>query len=213
MRPAVFLDTDAPAGTSSRESRPGLRPAVFLDRDGVLNERRLLLVRRPDQLQILPGVAESVARITRAGFAVVVVTNQEFVAHRWLGGTYIRREDHDEVMRLVVEEMEREGGAVDGVYACLHKRGSGCDDAKPKPGMLKAAAKDLDLDLRRSFMVGDQAKDMLAGRRAGCRTVLVDPRLRTKLQGAEKYANFVCRDLAEATRWILQPPLAMARPA
>lgn len=191
-----------------------MNPAVFLDRDGVLNKRRLPLVRKPSQLRILPGVAESVARITRAGYAVVIATNQEFVDQPWIGGTYIRREDHDEVMRLIVEEMEREGGAVDGVYACMHRRGSGCDDAKPKPGMLKAAAKELGLDLRQSFMVGDQAKDMIAGRRAGCRTVLVDPRWRTRLQGAEKYANYVCRDLTEATRWILQQqPVVRAIPS
>ncbi|HUR70081.1 MAG TPA: HAD-IIIA family hydrolase [Candidatus Thermoplasmatota archaeon] len=180
-----------------------MRPAVFLDRDGVLNRRRLFLVRNPAQLQILPGVAEAVARVTRAGFATVIATNQEFVDQPWFGGTYIRREDHDEVMRRVVEAMEGAGGAVDGVYACMHRRGSGCDDAKPKPGMLKAAAAELGLDLGASFMVGDQSKDMLAGRRAGCRTVLVDPRLRTRLQGAERYANHVARDLGEAVDWLL----------
>lgn len=181
-----------------------MRPAVFVDRDGVLNARRWALVRKPSQLRLLPGVAESVARITRAGFATVIATNQEFVAQPWIGGTYIQREDHDEIMRLVVDEMERLGGAVDSVYACLHKRGSGCDDAKPKPGMLKAAARELGLDLAASFMVGDNAKDMIAGRRAGCRSVLVDPRLRTKLQRAEGYANHVARDLPAATEWILR---------
>ncbi|HVM46084.1 MAG TPA: HAD-IIIA family hydrolase [Candidatus Thermoplasmatota archaeon] len=156
-----------------------MRPAVFLDRDGVLNARRLPLVRKPSQVRILPGVPEAVSRLTRAGFAVCVATNQEFVAQPWLGGkTYITREDHEEVMRIIVDAMESEGGAVDGVYACLHRRGSNCDDQKPKPGLLKAAARELSLDLRASFMVGDNAKDMLAGRRAGCRTVLVDPRLR-----------------------------------
>jgi D-glycero-D-manno-heptose 1,7-bisphosphate phosphatase len=187
-----------------RARREPMRPCVFLDRDGVLNARRLALVRKPSQLRFLPGVAESVSRITRAGFAVVIVTNQEQVDQPWIGGTYIKREDHDEVMRLVVEEMEREGGAVDGVYACLHRRGSNCDDAKPKPGMLKAAARELHLDLASSFMIGDNAKDMIAGRRAGCRTVLVDPRLRTRLQRAERYANHVARDLPAATRWVLQ---------
>lgn len=183
-----------------------VRPAVFLDRDGVLNRRRLLLVRKPSQVKLLPGIAEACARITRAGFAIVIATNQEFVDQPWLGGTYIRREDHDEVMRVIVDEMEREGGAVDGVYACMHRRGSDCHDAKPKPGMLTDAARDLGLDLRQSFMVGDQRKDMVAGRRAGCRTVLVDERLRTRLQGARKYANFVARDLPMATRWILSQP-------
>lgn len=186
-----------------------MRPAVFLDRDGVLNARRLPLVRKPSQLKLLPGVAESVARITRAGFAVCIASNQEWVAQPWFGSTYIKPEDHEEVMRIVIDEMEREGGAVDGVYVCLHKRGSGCDDQKPKPGLLKRAAKELGLDLRGSFMVGDNAKDMIAGRRAGCRTVLVDPRLRTTLQRAEHFATHVARDLPTATEWILhQKPAA-----
>ena len=209
MRAGVFLDPDAsPSATgasrlaSSRE-RHGLRAGVFLDRDGVLNRRRLALVRKPSQLVMLPGVPEAVARLTDAGFAVAIATNQEFVDQPWFGGTYIRREDHDEVMRLVVEAMQSAGGRVDAVYACMHRRGSGCDDAKPKPGMLLQGARDLDLDLSRSFMVGDQRKDMLAGRRAGARTVLVDPRLRTALQGAEKYANHVARDLPAAVDWIL----------
>lgn len=181
-----------------------MRPAVLVDRDGVLNRRRLALVRKPSQLVILPGVPGAVARLTRAGFAVVIATNQEFVAQPWIGGTYIRPEDHEAIMRDVVSAMESEGGKVDGVYACLHRHGSGCDDAKPKPGMLLAAARDLHLDLARSFMVGDQAKDMLAGRRAGVRTVLVDPRLRTQLQRAEDYANHLARDLPEAVGWIFR---------
>ncbi|HET6405055.1 MAG TPA: HAD-IIIA family hydrolase [Candidatus Thermoplasmatota archaeon] len=190
-----------------------MRPAVFLDRDGVLNARRLPLVRKPSQLRILPGVAEAVSRLTRAGFAVCVATNQEFVDQPWFGSTYIRREDHDEVMRLVVEAMESEGGAVDGVYACLHRRGSNCEDQKPKPGLLRQAARELELDLKASFMVGDNTKDMLAGRRAGCRTVLVDPRLRTRLQRADRYATHVARDLPAAVDWILRQKPVVPRVA
>lgn len=175
-----------------------MRPCVFLDRDGVLNRRKWNLVRKPSELVILPGVGEAVARLTRAGFAVCLATNQEFV-----GMGYIKREDHEEVMRIVVDACESAGGAVDGVYACLHPRGSGCDDAKPKPGMLLQAAKEHALDLRASFMVGDNAKDMLAGRRAGCRTVLVDPRLRTWWQRAGRNADHVAPNLPRAVEWIL----------
>lgn len=180
-----------------------MRRAVFLDRDGVLNARRIALVRKPSQLRILPGGPESVAKLTRAGFAIVIATNQEFVDQPWLGGTYIRRADHDEVMRRIVAAMESQGGKVDRIEACMHRRGSGCDDAKPKPGMLLRAAAALELELPRSFMVGDNAKDMLAGRAAGCRTVLLDPRLRTRMQRAEANADHVAADLSAATEWIL----------
>lgn len=178
-------------------ARP-VRPAVFLDRDGVLNARHWRLVREPADLRIVPGVGEAVARLTRAGFACAIATNQE-----WVGHGYITREDHDEVMRLVVKACESRGGVIDGVYACLHKKTAGCHDRKPKPGMLTDAARDLGLDLRASYMVGDNLKDMLAGRAAGCRTVLVDPRLRTWLQRAPRYADHVARDLPAAAEWIL----------
>lgn len=120
-----------------------------------------------------------------------------------MGAGYIARDEHDAIMAAVVREMEREGGRVEGVYACLHKPGSGCDDRKPKPGMLLAAAREHGLDLARSFMVGDNLKDMLAGRAAGVRTVLVDPRLRTWVQRAAARADHVCRDLPRAVEWVL----------
>lgn len=163
-------------------------------------------MRTLQELRLLPGVAESVARLTKAGFAVAIATNQEFVGHG-----YIKRPDHDAIMAYVVEEMERLGGKVDAVYACLHPRGSGCDDQKPKPGMLLQGARELGLDLSRSYMVGDNAKDVGAGLAAGARTVLVDPRFRTWVQGAHRRAHHVCRDLPAAVDWIL-PDAQAGRP-
>lgn len=181
----------------SGASVPGRR-AVFLDRDGVLNRRRLTLVRTPAQLVLLPGIAEAGARLKRAGFALVMATNQEFV-----GMGYVARPDHDRIMAIVTDAFAAAGAPFDGVYACLHPKHVRCHDRKPRPGMLTDAARDLGLDLSRSYMVGDNAKDVLAGRAAGCRTVLVDPRLRTRLQRAHRRADHVCRDLPEAAEWIL----------
>lgn len=147
---------------------------------------------------MLPRIADAARRLTEAGFVLAIATNQE-----WVGMGYITRADHDDVMAEVVRALESEGGKVARVYACTHPRGSGCDDAKPKPGMLLQGARELDLDPARSFMVGDNAKDMLAGKRAGCQTVLVDPRLRTWLQRAAKHADHVARDLPGAADWIL----------
>lgn len=190
---------------------------MFLDRDGVLNLRKWNLVRRPDELQLVPRAIEAAARLSQAGFVVAIATNQEFVAHG-----YIKREDHDEIMRRIVDAVADAGGRVERVYACLHKRGSGCDDAKPKPGMLLQAARELDLDLSQSIMVGDNRKDMTAGRRAGCRTVLVDPRFRTLWQRARPLADHVAPTLDAALPWILghrvvrltpSVPVSVAEPA
>ena len=158
-------------------------------------------MRKRGELVLLPGIAVAAKRLGDAGFALVIATNQEFV-----GSGYIAREEHEAIMTEVVRELESAGARVDAVYACLHPRGSGCHDAKPKPGMLLDAARDLGLDLSRSFMVGDNAKDMLAGRRAGARTVLVDPRFRTRIQRAAKHADHVARDLPAAAEWIVAQP-------
>jgi D-glycero-D-manno-heptose 1,7-bisphosphate phosphatase len=175
-----------------------MRPCVFLDRDGVINARRFPVVRRPDQLVILPGVGDAAARLHTAGYALVVATNQEFVGDGW-----IKPADHEAIMARCVAALEEKGAKVAATYACTHPHGEACDDRKPKPGMLLAAARDLGLDLARSFMVGDQRKDVQAGRAAGCRSVLVDLRLRSRLQGAARWTDAVRRDLPDAADWIL----------
>jgi D-glycero-D-manno-heptose 1,7-bisphosphate phosphatase len=146
-----------------------LRRAVFLDRDGVLNRA---FVREgkpypPDslaELEILPGVAETLERLRGAGFLNVVVTNQPDVA------TGKQR-------RQVVEAMNRqlfERLAVDAVKVCYHTDADGCACRKPKPGMLVEAAAELGIDLGKSFMVGDRWRDVAAGQAAGCLAFFID---------------------------------------
>lgn len=168
--------------------------AVLLDRDGVLNARHFPVLRRPKDLVLLPGAAAAAAKLSKAGFTLCLVTNQE-----WVGRGYIARADHEEVMRLVIAAIEDAGGKVAAAYAALDP-----SNAKPRPDMLLQAAREHDIDLARSFMVGDNAKDMLAAQRAGVPGVLLDPRLRTRLQRAHEHAAYVARDLPAAAEWILQ---------
>jgi len=175
------------------------RPAAFLDRDGVLNARRLMLVRRPSQVRILPGVGAAVRQLNEAGLEVCLATNQE-----WVGMGYLTLDDHEAIMAKLVAACEADGGRILAAYACTHARGDpDCDDNKPKPGMLQRGAREHGLDLSRSYMVGDNAKDLMAGRNANVHaTVLVDPRWRTRLQAAARYADHVCHNIAEAATWI-----------
>jgi D-glycero-D-manno-heptose 1,7-bisphosphate phosphatase len=145
-----------------------VRPAVFLDRDGVLLETHLADgVTRPPasvaDMRVLPGVETALARLRAAGFALVVVTNQPDVAR----GTQRR----DKV--IAINDILQTRFAFDAIQVCFHDRGDDCDCRKPKPGMLLEAASALALDLGGSYMVGDRATDVEAGRRAGCRTVLI----------------------------------------
>lgn len=149
--------------------------AVFLDRDGTLVHARHY-PSRPDDLVLYSGVVSELATLSAAGFALIVVTNQSGIA-RGLFTTEALDRMHDHLRR----ELEAGGAYLDAIYICPHHpEGSvagftiDCNCRKPRPGMLLQAARDLGIDLNRSWLVGDILDDVEAGNRAGCRTVLVD---------------------------------------
>ena len=148
-----------------------MRRAVFLDRDGVIN-RALTHDGKPyppttlEEFEILPGVVEACARLKQAGFLLVVATNQPDVGRGTLAQSTVES----------LHEHLRQKVALDRIDVCYHpgKGASDCDCRKPKPGMLLRAAKELDIDLAQSWMVGDRWRDIDAGHAAGCRTILID---------------------------------------
>ena len=145
------------------------KPAIFLDRDGVIN-RAILRDGRPHPpgslaaLAILPGVEEALARLKEAGYDLVVVTNQPDVARGTTPRTLV--DSINETLRQLLP--------LDSIRTCFHDSADDCLCRKPKPGMLLAAAEEMDLDLSASYMIGDRWRDMEAGRRAGCRTFFID---------------------------------------
>jgi len=151
-----------------------LKKAVFLDRDGTINVEKDYLV-RPEEFEFIPGAPAAIARLKRAGFLVIVVTNQSGVARGYF--------DIDAVHQLhehLQRQLSADGAGIDGFYLCPHhpEHGVGefktdCDCRKGNPGMLLQAAKDYDIDLESSYMVGDKLADVEAGKRAGCQTILV----------------------------------------
>ena len=150
------------------------RPAVFLDRDGTVNVE-VHYLSQPDQLVLLPTVAETIFLLNSRGLAVVIITNQAGV-----GRGYFPEHRLDEIHRRLRSMLAEFHAHVDGIYFCPHHPTAGlgdyriaCDCRKPMPGMLLRAATDLNLDLRRSLMIGDRASDLQAGASAGCRTALV----------------------------------------
>jgi D-glycero-D-manno-heptose 1,7-bisphosphate phosphatase len=146
-----------------------VRPAVFLDRDGVIN-RGVVRDGKPyppdrlEDLEILPGVREALARLRTAGYLTVVVTNQPDVA----AGKQ-RREVVDAMHAKLLSELP-----IDMVKVCFHVDADRCSCRKPQPGMLLEAARELDIDLARSYMVGDRWRDIAAGQAAGCRALFID---------------------------------------
>ena len=138
------------------------RGAAFIDRDGTINAE-VNYLHEPDKAVILPGVAEALDLIHAHGYLAVVVTNQAGIAKGMYGEADMRAV-HDRIRELLAP------AAFDALYFCPHhpKFTGECSCRKPLPGMLFRAAKELDIDLARSFMVGDRVSDLGAGLAAGC---------------------------------------------
>lgn len=176
--------------------------AVFLDRDGVLNRSidRGGVPSPPrtvEEFELLPGVHGAVQQLRSSGFKLVVVTNQPDIAR---GVSTVAAVDaiNDELRRAL---------AIDDVLVCPHDDGDDCPCRKPKPGMLLEATERYDVDLARSFMVGDRWRDVAAGKAAGCRTVQVG----SLDEGVEALEPTIrCADLAGATSWILAQEVGRA---
>ncbi len=152
------------------------RRAVFLDRDGVLTRERGF-VTHPDQVELLPGAAEGLAALRKTGWVTVVITNQSGMG-RGLFSEAVLAEIHATLARLLAAAHPQ--ARWDALKYCPHHPTEAlppyrmvCNCRKPKPGMLLEAARELDLDLAASWMVGDAERDLLAGKAAGCRTAAV----------------------------------------
>jgi D-glycero-D-manno-heptose 1,7-bisphosphate phosphatase len=155
-------------------ARVAPRPAVFVDRDGTLTEE-VGYVNHPSRLRVQPRSAEAIRRLNGAGVAAVVVTNQAGIARG-----YFSTEVLAAVNAALVSQLKDGGAYLDGIYVCAHHPTEGeppyrmeCDCRKPKPGLLRRAASELDLDLSRSTLVGDKASDLVAAHAVGARSVLV----------------------------------------
>ncbi len=180
------------------------KAAVFLDRDGVINNHGGY-INSAEEFALLPGAAAAVRRLNEAGVPVVLVTNQGGVA---LG--YLTKEELEAIHGRMNAQLAEGGAKLDAVYACLyHPKGtvpglgrtSRC--RKPQPGMLEAAARDHHLDLSRSYMVGDMTTDIVAGKNAGCRTVLVQTGQAGGDGQVEATPDLVATDVGDAVEIIL----------
>jgi len=141
---------------------------VFLDRDGVINRDREDFAKSWEEFEFLPGVKEALARLSRAGFRLVVLSNQSCV-----GRGLCSAETVDRINRRMLAELARAGAEVAGVYVCPHAPGEGCDCRKPLPGLILRAARELGLDLAQAVIIGDAARDLEAGAAAGVPGILV----------------------------------------
>lgn len=141
---------------------------IFLDRDGVINENRSDYVKRWSEFRFLPGSREAIARLTQAGHRIVVCTNQAAVARG-----VISLEAVHEIHRRMMASICEEGGRIEHIYFCPHKKEGDCLCRKPRPGMLLQARDELSLDMRGAVLIGDSITDIRAALAAGIHAVLV----------------------------------------
>ncbi|MDR1395982.1 MAG: HAD-IIIA family hydrolase [Deltaproteobacteria bacterium] len=177
--------------------RPGGRRAVFFDRDGVLNQAKVLEGRPypPDDAEsavLTEQAPELLAALKDKGFFLFAVTNQPDAAR---GKTTVEKIQ-------AINQKIQDSLPLDGLRTCFHDRQDQCRCRKPQPGLILDLARDYDIDLAGSFIVGDRASDVEAGRRAGVKTVFLD--FAYNEPGPDQPPDFTCRSLAEAVRRILE---------
>ena len=141
--------------------------AVFLDRDGVINRKPPEgdYITRWEDFYILPGVIEGIAQLNRSGFRVIVVTNQRCIAKG-----LITTAELELMHKRLLEFLAQSGATIDAIYCCPHEIEPICGCRKPAPGMLLEAAREHEIDLPASWMIGDSESDIKAGKNAGCKT-------------------------------------------
>ncbi|MEE1597466.1 HAD-IIIA family hydrolase [Acidaminococcus fermentans] len=170
--------------------------AVFLDRDGTIN-RYVGYLTDIDQFELLPGAAEAIRKINLSGYLAIVVTNQPVVARGDL-----TMEQLQEIHKKMETLLGKEGAYVDHIYVCPHHPDKGfpgevpelkisCECRKPKPGMLLQAARDYNIDLTSSWMIGDDQRDIRAGINAGCHTALIGEKIIGQEQTVQSLLEFV----------------------
>lgn len=196
-----------PVKSKARSPTSQVRPGVFLDRDGVIN-RALTRDGKPyppsslSEFELLPEVAEACKKLKAAGFLLVVVTNQPDVGRGTLSQSTV-----EAIHAFMCRQLP-----IDRVEVCYHpgKGQSDCDCRKPRPGMLLRAARDLEIDLGRSWMVGDRWRDIDCGHAAGCRTIFIDYKYDEALRHAP---DFRAGNLLAAAELILRQTGAVPKPS
>lgn len=178
---------------------------AFLDRDGVINEfpGNGKYVTKVKDFHIIPGSLEAIRKLTEAGVTIFVVSNQAGVGK----GIYSKNK-LSRITRRMIEEVEKTGGKIKKVYYCTHRSDEGCTCRKPGIDSIKKALKSVNKTLRfakNAFFVGDTVTDIVAGKKAGCKTVFVlsgrSNRMRLRQKGVAP--DYIAENLLKATKIIL----------
>lgn len=179
---------------------------IFLDRDGVINKdpssiNKYSYITKWSEFRFLPGARRAIKKLTDAGYAIYVISNQAGIAKG-----YFTLKALKSITKNMLREIEKSGGKIDGVFYCPHRDEDNCGCRKPKAGLFERALKRGGIDFKKTFFIGDKILDAQAGQSIGCMTILV-------LCGEESVRNikkwkikpdYVKRDLSNAVEWIIR---------
>lgn len=183
-----------------------MKPAALIDRDGTININTHHL-NRVEDLQLISGAGEAIARLNNAGYPVIIITNQSAIARGLL-----TEEGLVEIHGKLKHQLSAHNASIDGIYHCPHHPDYGdcaiCDCRKPAPGMLLQTANEHNIDLACSIMIGDSLTDVEAGWNAGCRAALVrtgsGENVLTKIDdNTRDRIDYIGNDLSDVVNWIL----------
>lgn len=177
--------------------------AVFLDRDGTINDDKGY-INHPDRIELIPRSGEAIRRLNKIGILTIIVSNQSGVARG-----YFKKGLLPVINKRLEDLLKAKKAYIDDIYCCYHHPEDNCSCRKPKPAMLKKAAKKFSLDLKKCFVVGDKYSDIVLGHNAGAKSILV---LTGYGKGQWEYESkkwknkpdYVARDLYKAVEWIIK---------
>ncbi|MBN2098774.1 MAG: D-glycero-beta-D-manno-heptose 1,7-bisphosphate 7-phosphatase [Dehalococcoidia bacterium] len=175
-----------------------MQKAVFLDRDGTI-ARDVHYCRRVEDFEILPRVPEAIRLLNQEGYKVVVITNQSGIARGYFSEATLSL-----IHQKMIATLEQDDAHIDAVYVCPHHPDERCDCRKPSPALITRAAADIGIALDRSYMIGDDPKDVKAGRDAGCRTVLLTAEPTHPREELQDICDHAAADLFDAVGWLLE---------
>jgi D-glycero-D-manno-heptose 1,7-bisphosphate phosphatase len=188
-----------------RRARKKRLDTIFIDRDGVINKdphgwTPHSYVTTWKDFKFLPGVFQALKLLNKHEIKVVIISNQAGV-----GKGYFTKAELDGVTKRMLDEINKNGGNIEEVCYCIHKKEDNCRCRKPSPGMLESAARKYDIDPRKTFFIGDTERDVLAGQAMRMRTIFVASGKNT-VEDMHKWSvkpDYIFKDLLEAAQWVV----------
>lgn len=178
-----------------------MKKMIILDRDGVINFDSSEYIKSPDEWHAIPGSLEAIASLNRAGFQVIIATNQSGVARG-----YYNLATLDEIHEKLMAELAAVGGYVEEIFFCPHHPDERCNCRKPKPGLFQQIQKKYEVDLQDVYFVGDSFTDVLVAKAVGCKfmMVLTGNGARTLAEHPDLHTELQFKNLAEAADYAIR---------